>query len=427
SHTDLQQNRRRGDTYPARSGCSDSDRDGTRREVIASSRRAGNRDRRRGARGLLWNDQARVLSGGNPVALGSPKPIERPPVAGVIPKPPELLEETTLLRRQPTRRLHDHADQLVSPTRFLERREALAAKPEDRAALDPRGDPQATRAVKGWDLDFRAQGCLGEGNRQFEQDVVAFAGEAFVRADLHRHVEVTGRRPRISRETAAGDPKLDAVRDAGRDLNRDRPRLRDPSFPVAARTRSLGPLAAPVALRARRDRDELTVAPTLGGAHLAPAVARRTGHDALPLGPRPAARRAGHRVMDRDLLPSASSDLFEVQLDLDARVLAGRRAATPGDRPTAEELLEQRPAESPALTEERLEQVPAEDVLDIPGVCKPGPVEAFAAPDLLLETVRAELVVDPTLLVVREDLVRLGALLELLFRALRVVFVQVRV
>src|SRR5207245_5755864 len=180
SHTDLQQNRRRGDTYPARSGCSDSDRDGTRREVIASSRRAGNRDRRRGARGLLWNDQARVLSGGNPVALGSPKPIERPPVAGVIPKPPELLEEATLLRRQPTRRLHDHADQLVSPTRFLEPREAFSPEAEDRAALDPRRDPQAARAVQSRHLDLRAQGRLSEGDWQFEQDVVALPCGALV-------------------------------------------------------------------------------------------------------------------------------------------------------------------------------------------------------------------------------------------------------
>src|SRR5207245_8143714 len=101
---------------------------------------------------------------------------------------------------------------MVPPTGFLEPRETFSAEPKGRAALDPRGDPQATRAVKGWDLDFRAQGCLGEGNRQFEQDVVAFTGEAFVRADMHRHVEVAGRRPGVSRETAAGDPKLDSVR-----------------------------------------------------------------------------------------------------------------------------------------------------------------------------------------------------------------------
>src|SRR2546428_5469931 len=184
--------------------------------------------------------------------------------------------------------------------------------------------------------------------------------------------------------------------------------------------------AAPIALRTRRVRDDRTVPPPLGSAHLAPAEARRTGDEALPFGPRTSARRAGHRVMDRDLLPSASSDLLEVQLDLDARVLAGRRAATPGDRPTAEELLEQGATEPPALAEERREQVPAEDVLDIPGVREPGPVEAFAAPDLLLEAVRAELVVDATLLVVREDLVRLGDLLELLLGGLRVVLVQVR-
>src|SRR5437879_11551850 len=110
--------------------------------------------------------------------------------------------------------------------------------------------------------------------------------------------------------------------------------------------------------------------------------------------------------MDRYLLPAASGDLFEIKLDLDARVLAGRRAATSGDRPAAEELLEEGATEPAALTEERREQVPAEDILDIPGMREPGPVKAFAAPDLLLQAVRAELVVDATLFVVREDLIR---------------------
>src|SRR5207244_4563007 len=79
-----------------------------------------------------------------------------------------------------------------------------------------------------------------------------------------------------------------------------------------------------------------------------------------------------------------------------------------------------------AFTEEVLEQGPAEDVRDVTCVGEPGPVEAFAAPDLLFQAVRAELVVDAPLLVVREDLVGLGNLLELLFRGLRVVLVQVR-
>src|SRR2546425_2818906 len=132
--------------------------------------------------------------------------------------------------------------------------------------------------------------------------------------------------------------------------------------------------------------------------------------------------------MDRDLLPFAASDLLEAQFDFDPRILAGRRPATPTHRAhvAAEELLEERPAESSAAPEERLEQIPAEDVLDVSGVGESGPIEAFAAPDLLLEAVRTELVVDASLLVVREDLVGLGNLLELLFRGLRVVLVQVR-
>ena len=74
-----------------------------------------------------------------------------------------------------------------------------------------------------------------------------------------------------------------------------------------------------------------------------------------------------------------------------------------------------------------MEEVLAKDVLDVPLVGEPGPVEALAAPDLLLQPVRAKLVVDPTFLVVRQGLVGLGELLELLLRDLRVVLVQVRV
>src|SRR5437879_8125187 len=52
--------------------------------------------------------------------------------------------------------------------------------------------------------------------------------------------------------------------------------------------------------------------------------------------------------------------------------------------------------------------------------------EALATPHLLFEAIRAELVVDLALLVVGQDLVRLGDLLELLLGGLRVVLVQVR-
>ena len=129
----------------------------------------------------------------------------------------------------------------------------------------------------------------------------------------------------------------------------------------------LRPLSAAVTLRTRRDRDELAVAPPLGVAHLAAAVARRAGDESLPFRPGPAARRTGHRVVERDLLPPPSSDLLEAQLDLHPRVLTGRRAPTSTDRPSnpTEELLEQRPAETATAPEKRLEQVSSEDVLDV--------------------------------------------------------------
>ncbi len=51
---------------------------------------------------------------------------------------------------------------------------------------------------------------------------------------------------------------------------------------------------------------------------------------------------------------------------------------------------------------------------------------ALAAPDLLLQPVGPELIVDLPLLRIREDLVGLGELLELLLCGLRIVLVQIR-
>src|ERR671935_165594 len=82
-----------------------------------------------------------------------------------------------------------------------------------------------------------------------------------------------------------------------------------------------------------------------------------------------------------------------------------RDPSPPSDPSASEEALEQGAAEASASTEERLEEVLAEDVLDIRDVGEPRPVEALASPDLLLEAVRPVLVVNPTLLVVHEDLV----------------------
>src|SRR5207245_5089686 len=386
------------------------------------------RDGRVGPRGLLRDDQARVLSGRNPLALGFPEPIERPPVAGVIPGPPELFEQSTLLRRQPRRRYDDHPDELIASPGPLEPRKAFPAQPKGRAGLDPGRDPQPACAIEGRDLDLRPQGGLGERDRQLIDDIVSVAGEPLVRTDMDGHVEVARCGACVPGEAATRDSKLDTVRDARRDFHSNRPLLRDSPLSGTSRTRALRPLSAAVAFRTRRDRDELAVASPLGVAHLAAAVARRAGDESLPFRPAPAARRTGHRVVDRDLLPTPSSDRLEAQLDLQPCVLAARRAPTSADRPAdpAEELLEQRPAEAATAPEKRLEQVSSEDVLDVSRVGEARPVEALATPHLLFEAIRAELVVDLALLVVGQDLVRLGDLLELLLGGLRVVLVQVR-
>ena len=63
----------------------------------------------------------------------------------------------------------------------MEPRESLSAKPENGAGLDAGRDSQSARPVEGRHIDFRPQGRLGKGDRQLVDDVVPFAGEAFVK------------------------------------------------------------------------------------------------------------------------------------------------------------------------------------------------------------------------------------------------------
>src|SRR2546430_16270397 len=123
-------------------------------------------------------------------------------------------------------------------------------------------------------------------------------------------VEVPGWSSCIPCEATAGDPKLDAVRHAFRDLDRNRPPLLDPTLTGASRARAFRPLTPAVAFRARRDRDELAVTLPLGRTHLPPTAARPARHEALPLGPRPSARGTGHRILDRDLFAPASGHVL---------------------------------------------------------------------------------------------------------------------
>src|SRR2546430_9321796 len=247
-----------------------------------------------------------------------------------------------------------------------------------------------------------------------------------VRADMDGDVEIPGWCARVPRETTTGNAKLDAIGDAFRYLDRDRPLCHDPTLTGAPPARAFRPLTSAIAFRARRDRDELTVALALGGTHLAPTAARRACDKTLPLRPRPPARGTGHRILDGDLFAPPASNVFECDLEVHAGVPTRSRSTPSSDRPASEEILEQGATETAGAAEDRLKEIRPEDVLDVVGVGEPRPIEALAAPHLLLEAVRPELIIDLPLLIVREDFVRLGELLELLLRDLRIVLVQVR-
>src|SRR3989449_1342726 len=292
--------------------------------------------------------------------------------------------------------------------------------------LDPGRNPKAGRTLHRRHLDLGAERGIREGDGQLEDEVIPVPYEPMVGSDMDGHVKVTGRSARVPREATARDPKLDAIRHAFRDLDRDRPPLLDPTLAGAPPARAFRPLTPAVAFRARRDRDELAVTLPLGRTHLPPTAARRARHEALPLGPRPSARGTGHRILDRDLFAPASGHVLERDLEVHPGVPTRRRSPPSSDRTASEEILEQSPTEAARPAEDRLEEIRPKNVLDVLGMGEPGPVEALATPHLLLEPVRPELIVDLPLLVVAEDLVGLGELLELLLRDLRIVLVQVR-
>src|SRR2546422_890460 len=76
------------------------------------------------------------------------------------------------------------------------------------------------------------------------------------------------------------------------DVDRERRRLLLDTAAVARGARSVGPLPATAASRARGDRDHPSVASLLDAAHLSGAVALRTPGEATPLRAGPVASRA---------------------------------------------------------------------------------------------------------------------------------------
>src|SRR2546430_14470853 len=177
--------------------------------------------------------------------------------------------------------------------------------------LDPGRNPKAGRTLHRRHLDLGAERGIREGEGQLGDGVTPAPYERMVGSDMDGHVKVTGRSARVPREATARDPKLDAIRHAFRDLDRDRPPLLDPTLAGAPPARAFRPLTPAVAFRARRDRDELAVTLPLRRTHLPPTAARRACHEALPFGPRPPACGTGHRILDGDLFAAAPGHVID--------------------------------------------------------------------------------------------------------------------
>src|SRR5437016_8286782 len=164
---------------------------------------------------------------------------------------PTRFPYTTLFR---SRGNDAHPYQLVSAAVSLEPREPFPSKAERGVGLDPRRNPKAGRALHRGHLDLGAERGIREGDGQLEDEVIPVPDEPMVGSDMDGDVEVTGRSARVPREAAAGDSKLDAVRHAFRDLDRNRPPLLDPTLTGASRARAFRPLLPAVASLARRER-----------------------------------------------------------------------------------------------------------------------------------------------------------------------------
>src|SRR5437867_2215153 len=290
--------------------------------------------------------------------------------------------------------------------------------------LGPRREAETGAPVEGGDLDVGPEDGPGHRDRPVHEDVAAVPLERRVLEGADEDGAMAGWSARVARLALPGQAEQEAVRCPGGDLDVEGRRRLDAALPTTRRARALRPLPTAPALRARGDADELGEPPGLAPAHLALAVARRARHEPPALRPRPPARLAGRGAGDLQLLSRPPVQLVERDADRDLEVASPPRAP-PGGTP-AEEIREEAPAEGGAA-EEGLEEVLAEQVPDVAAMGEAGPVEVLPAPDLLLQPLAAVRVVDLPLLVVREDLVRLGELLEPLLRDLLVALRHVRV
>ena len=188
---------------------------------------------------------------------------------------------------------------------------------------DAGGQLELGRAVERLDGHGRAERRLDDRQVDLRVDVVALAHEARVRVDAHEHVDVARAAAERAGMTLAGDADALPVVDAGRDVDVERPRLRDAPRATALLARVLDDLAAAAAVRARLRADELAedAARDLMQA-AAPLAARAGARLRARLDAVAAADLARRRDLERHLHLRPSRRLDELDLDLRADVRA---------------------------------------------------------------------------------------------------------
>src|SRR5688572_924376 len=129
----------------------------------------------------------------------------------------------------------------------MEARKAFSAEAEDRLALDPGRNVDPTRPVEGRHLDLGTKGRGVRRDGHVEDEIISLAHESIVRPDVDDDVQVPGGPARLPGQSAAGNPQLDAIWNAGRNLDRDRSLIRNASLAGATPTGRLGPLPPTVA------------------------------------------------------------------------------------------------------------------------------------------------------------------------------------
>src|SRR5688572_10614886 len=288
---------------------------------------------------------------------------------------------------------------------LLPGRDALTAEPELRPGRCALRHPERDPAVDRVDVHLSAEECRLHGDLHRRAYVVPGPDELGVSLDPRLEEEVARGAAALAGLALAGESQDAAVRNSRRDLERDPLLTEDASLAAAGRARliRLAP-GSPAGGARRAHREE----PALGPA-LARDVARAPARGADLVGGLPAlhagapALGAGLVEGHRDLPRGPERRVEEAHGQREAHVLSPERARGLPVEP---------------LTEDVAEDVPevGEDVL----------VGAETLEPAVAQTLRASCVVELPLLLVRQDLVGLGGLLELPL-GLGVVRVLVRV